>query len=50
MRILVVDDHPMIVQDIMDELTDLVPEAACVGTSDPFEVMGLFEEDPFSKC
>ena len=47
MRILVVDDHPMIVQDIVEELNEINPKAECLGTSDPFKVMGLFEEDPF---
>ena len=47
MRILVVDDHPMIVQDIVEELSEIDPKAECIGTSDPFEVMGLFEKEPF---
>ena len=32
MRILVVDDQPLIVDDILDELKGIVPEAECVGT------------------
>ena len=47
MRILIVDDHPLIVQDIMEEVKEISPDASCVGTSDPFEVMGLFVQQPF---
>lgn len=44
MKILVVDDHPLIVEDIKDELRGIAPEAECVGTCDPTEVMELFEK------
>ena len=47
MRILVVDDHPLIVEDILDELKSVVRDAECEGTSDPSEVMGLFEKHRF---
>ena len=41
-RVLLADDHPLIVEDIIDELKEIVPKAQCVGTSDPTEVMDLF--------
>ena len=47
MKILVADDHPMIVQDVMEELEEIVPEADVTGTSDPSEVMDLFEKTRF---
>ena len=41
-KILVVDDQPLIVEDILDELQGIVPEAECMGTSDPAEAFRLF--------
>lgn len=47
MKILVVDDQPLIVEDILDELHGIVPEALCVGASDPEEALRLFELHQF---
>ena len=47
MKILVVDDHPLIVEDIIDELKEIAPKAECTGTSDPGAVMGLFEKNRY---
>lgn len=47
MKILVADDHEMIVRDIMDELSKLLPDAMCMGTSNPKEIMPLFEKHQF---
>ena len=47
MKILVVDDHPLIVDDILDELKSVAPDAQCMGTSESTAVMGLFEEYHF---
>ena len=47
MKILEADDHPLIVEDIIDELKEIVPKAQCVGTSDPTEVMDLFSKYRF---
>ncbi|MBO4289215.1 MAG: response regulator [Lachnospiraceae bacterium] len=44
MKILVVDDHPLIVEDIIDELKEIAPKAECTGLSDPTEVMPCFRE------
>ena len=43
MKILVVDDQSLIVEDIIDELHGIVPEALCLGASDPAEAFRLFE-------
>ena len=47
MKILVVDDHPLIMEDIMDELRGIVPDAFVTGTSKPAEVPGLCDEHRF---
>ena len=47
MKILVVDDHPLIVEDILDELKGIVPDADCTGTSNSLEVMPLFEKNRY---
>lgn len=47
MKILVVDDHPLIVEDILDELREIEPEAAAMGTSDATSVMKLCEQHTF---
>ena len=44
MKILVADDHQFIVDDLIDELRELVPEAECTGTNDPSGIMELFEK------
>ena len=44
MKILVADDQPMIVEDILDELEKLFPESERVGTSEPSEIIKLFKD------
>lgn len=41
MKILVVDDHPLIVEDIIDELKGIVPDAEVTGTSNSLDVKDL---------
>jgi DNA-binding LytR/AlgR family response regulator len=47
MKILIADDQPMIVEDILDELQTLFPGAECIGTSEPSEIIALFKEQLF---
>ena len=47
MKILVADDHQLIVDDILDELGDIVPEAQCIGTNDPSAIPGLVDKHHF---
>lgn len=47
MKILAADDHQLIVDDLLDEISNIIPEAECMGTSDPEEVLPLFEEHGF---
>ena len=47
MKILVADDHQFIVEDLKEELSELVPDAMCVGTSDPSEIIPLFDQHRF---
>lgn len=47
MKILVVDDHPLIMEDIVDELKGIEPAAQVQGTSNPLEVMALCDEHHF---
>ncbi len=47
MKILIADDQPMIVEDILDELQTLFPGAECIGTSEPSEIIALFKEHLF---
>ena len=47
MRILVADDHQLIVDDILDELSDIVPDAECIGTNDPGAILGLVDKHRF---
>ena len=47
MKILVADDHQLIVDDILDELGDLVPEAQCIGTNDPSAIPSLVDKHHF---
>lgn len=47
MKILVADDHDMIVKDILDELSKILPDAMCVGTSEPEEIIPLFKQHRF---
>ena len=47
MKILVADDHQLIVDDIIDELHDIVPEAECIGTNDAGAILGLVDSNRF---
>lgn len=47
MKILVVDDHPLIVEDIIDELKGIVPDAEIVGASNSLEVPELCDANHF---
>ena len=47
MKILVADDHQLIVDDILDELGEIVPDAECIGTNDPSAILGLVDEYRF---
>lgn len=47
MKILVVDDSRCIVDDIIDELSTIIPDSECIGTSDPFSAVELFKEHIF---
>ena len=49
MKILVADDHQLIVDDILDELSDLVPEAQCIGTNDPSAIPSLVDQHHFES-
>lgn len=47
MKILIADDHKYIVEDLKDELSELAPEALCIGTTEPDEILPLFEKHLF---
>ena len=47
MKILVADDHQLIVDDILDELSHIVPDAERIGTNDPSAVPGLVDKHHF---
>ena len=47
MKILIADDHQMIVEDLKDEISKLLPDALCIGTSEPEEIIPLFEQYRF---
>ena len=47
MKILVVDDHPLIMEDIADELREITPDATVIGVSNPLEVPALCDEHHF---
>ena len=47
MKILIADDHRLIVDDLLDEVSSIFPGALCVGTSDPTEIIPLFKENEF---
>ena len=44
MKILIADDQPMIVEDLLDELSNLRPGTMCLGTSSPSEIVSIFKE------
>lgn len=47
MNILVVDDHPLIMEDIADELREIKPDAFVTGTSNPLEVLDMCDQHHF---
>ena len=47
MKILVVDDHPLIMEDIADELKGIAPDAFVTGTSNPLEVPDMCDKHHF---
>lgn len=47
MKILVADDHQLIVDDIIDELHDIVPDAECIGTNDAGAILDLVDRHHF---
>ena len=47
MKILIADDQPMVVEDLLDELSHLHPNAMCLGTSNPSEIVPLFKAYAF---
>ena len=47
MKILVADDQPVIVEDILDEMSKLRPEAQCIGISDPSKIFETFKKHLF---
>ena len=47
MNILVADDRHMIVEDLIDELKKIMPDAMIEGTSDPREIIGMCNEYNF---
>lgn len=47
MKILIADDHKFIVEDLKDELSELVSEALCIGTTESDEIIPLFEKHLF---
>ena len=47
MNILIADDHKFIIDDLMFELEELLPDAVCMSTTDPAQVKKLFEEHRF---
>ena len=47
MNILIADDSKLIIDDLIDELSVIVPDAECMSTCDPSEIMGMFEKKKF---
>ena len=47
MKILIADDQPAIVEDLIDELSKLRPKAECIGISEPSDIVTLFSERLF---
>lgn len=47
MKILVVDDNKLIVEDILDELKSIAPDATCIGATDSLKVLELNKEHNF---
>ena len=47
MKILVADDHKLIVEDIVDELHGIVPDAEIIGTNEPDQILKLADKHLF---
>ena len=47
MKILIADDNKYIVEDLKEELSELLPDAFCVGTAESDEILPLFEKHCF---
>ncbi|MBR1382504.1 MAG: response regulator [Ruminococcus sp.] len=47
MKVLIVDDNQLLVEDLLDEMSRIVPHAQCIGTSRSEEVLRLFKEHLF---
>ena len=47
MKILIADDHNLIIEDLKNELHRLMPDAVCDGTSDPKEILTLFGKNEY---
>lgn len=47
MKVLIADDHQLIIDDLIDEVAGIAPDAFCIGTSNSTEVMDLFRQHGF---
>ncbi|MCR5637381.1 MAG: response regulator [Lachnospiraceae bacterium] len=47
MKILVIDDYSLIVEDVIDEVKKLVPDCECIGTTDAKEALRLNKKEKF---
>ena len=47
MKILVADDHQLIVDDLTDEVLSLIPDADCIGLSDPDQIISICQNVQF---
>ena len=47
MKILIADDHQLIVDELMIMIKEIIPDAMCIGTSEPSEILGLYEKHRF---
>ncbi len=48
MKILIVDDNTLILEDLIDEVSKLYPDAFCVGTGEPEKALELFNKYRFN--
>ena len=47
MNILIADDHKFIIEDLMYELKEMLPDAECMSTTEPTQVKKLFDQHHF---
>ena len=47
MNILIADDHKFIIEDLMYELKEMLPDADCMSTTEPTQVKKLFDQHHF---